>query len=144
MSLLWQVTAWVRNDTIGQWRKKPLGRTGVIRNNRNPKWEGEFKDSPFDIMTGTYEARFPPKEEGWFEEVKTLVRTRRQRRYIREDREMNALKRFGNQGLKMKFYETLDQGVSGSADGAQYEKRGHLYSAIGSEKFFPRELSLNM
>jgi len=95
-----------------------LARTGVVRNNRNPKWTGEFKDSPFDIMTGSYEARFPPKQEGWYEEVKSVLRTQRQRRHISEDREMNALKRFGAAGLKMKFFETLPpENTPGSTEG---------------------------
>jgi hypothetical protein len=109
-----QVTAWVRNDVAkgegdvpGRWRKKPLARTGVIRNNRNPKWQGEFKESPFEIMTGSYEARFPERLEGWFEEVKTVFRTNRMKRHIREDREMMAIKRFGTQGLRVQFTGTM-------------------------------------
>jgi len=109
-----QVTAYVRNDMVQvdgqlrpQWRKKPLARTGIVRNNRNPKWENEFKEPHFDIMTGSYEARFPPKQDGWFEEMKTVFRTNKAKRHIREDREISALKRHGASGLKMKFLETL-------------------------------------
>jgi len=111
------VIAWVRNDVLmakGEncWRKKPLARSSVVRNNRNPKWNNEFKESPFDIMTGSYEARFPPKGEGWFEELKATFRMPRQRRYLKEERELTALKRFGSTGLRLKFYEEVKDAPS--------------------------------
>jgi hypothetical protein len=119
-----QVTAYVRNDVLGQFRKKPLGRTGVVRNNRNPKWQGEFKDSPFDIMNGTYEARFSKKEaEGWFEEMKMALRGPMARRHQREDREMEAIKRYGTEGLKMKFIDAAE--VQTNAAGAKGEGSNH-------------------
>jgi hypothetical protein len=119
-----QVTAYVRNDAIGQWRSKPLGRTGVVRNNRNPKWQGEFKDSPFDIMNGTYEARFSKKEaDGWFAEMKTALRGPMARRHAREDREMEAIKRFGTAGLKMKFVDAAEVQTHGG--GQQAEGSNH-------------------
>jgi hypothetical protein len=126
-----QVTAWVRNDVLSQWRKKPLARTGVVRNNRNPKWDNEFKDRPFMIMTGSYEARFPPRQEGWFEEVKTLFRTPKMRRHIREDREMNAIKRYGQAGLNMKFYETLPpEGSTGDKGGDNHRMEVFLGDTV--------------
>jgi len=110
-----QVTAWVYNEVCKQWRKKELACTGVVRNNRNPKWDSEFKDSPFDIMTGSYESRFPPRKEGFFEEMKVMLRTTRMKRHAAEDRELNAVKRFGTTGLKVKFRETLaPEGSQGS------------------------------
>jgi len=100
-----QVSVWLRNDYLNQWRKKPLARTSLVRNNRNPEWKNEFKD-PFDIMTGVYEARFPPKEDGWFEEVKAVMRKPRAKRWKQEERETAAVKSFGSTGLRLKFAET--------------------------------------
>jgi len=111
-----QVIAVVYNETLKQWRSKELACTGVVRNNRNPKWRGEFKDSPFDIMTGSYEARFPPKQEGFFQEMKVMFRTPRQKRHVKEDRELNAVKRFGTAGLNVKFFETLPPEGSASSN----------------------------
>jgi len=102
-----QVIAWVYNEEVKQWRSKELGSTGVVRNNRNPKWTGEFKDSPFLLMTGSYEARFPPRQEGFFQEMKHLFATPRMKRHMQEDRELNAVKRFGSIGLKVKFLQDL-------------------------------------
>jgi hypothetical protein len=62
-------------------------------------------------MSGTYEARFPPKADGWFEEMKMTLRGPRARRHMREDREMNAVKRYGQAGLKLKFHD-VGEGTS--------------------------------
>lgn len=129
-----QVSVWVRNDILADqekkcWRRKPLARSTVARNNRNPKWTGEFKESPFEVMSGSYEARFPPKAEGWFEEVKHAFRTRRQNRYIREDREMNAIKKFGGQGLRLRFHETVAEAPA-NAEGEMHKMEVFLGDTI--------------
>merc|ERR1719221_1347545 len=116
-----QVTIWVRNDAKNAWRKKPFMRTKVASNTRNPKWNF---DEERELRTGAYEARFKEPEEGWFAEVKRAVMTKRQRRHLAEDRAMNAVKRFGSSGLKVKFHDTQER-PAGAAGMERAEGENH-------------------
>jgi len=95
-----QVQVWLRNDVKNAWRKKPFMRTSVVRNNRNPVWKFEQERT---LLTGSYEARFREPEEGWVAEMKKAIRSRKEQRRLDEDRMVNAIKRFGSKGLKIRF-----------------------------------------
>jgi len=112
------VTVWIRNDHQMAWRKKPLFRTKTISNDRNPKWDITFRKQ---IATGSYEARYKLPEEGWMAEVKKAVRSRKQNRYLEEDRTMAMVKRFGKEGLKVKFADN-----SGAHSSAYTQAQGSL------------------
>jgi hypothetical protein len=116
-----QVTVWVRNDVKNLWRKKPFMRTKVASNTRNPKWN--FEEERL-LLTGAYEARFKEPEEGWLAEVKKAIQTRRQRRHLEEDRAMQAVKRFGSSGLKIKFFDTQER-PAGAAGVDKVEGENH-------------------
>lgn len=95
-----QVHVWLRNDIMGKWWQKPLKKTATVKNNRNPKWAHEVLVQ--DIMQGDYENRFPPKDHSRFEDVKQMFRTKTQKRHASEERDLLAVKKFGD-GLKLKF-----------------------------------------
>lgn len=97
-----QVRVWQRNDVRNMWRKRPMMKTKVISNNANPEWH--FEESK-EIMTGDYESRFPPPEEGWTGEVTKLLRTRKQQRILDNERNAQAVKMYGN-GLKVTFHDS--------------------------------------
>jgi len=102
-----QAQVWLRNDILERWRKKPLIRTKTVRNNRNPEWK--HSEVQIELMQGDYEARFPPKDHTMFEDMKQHMKTKRQKRYEEEERNLAAVKRYGD-GLKIRFGENLGRG----------------------------------
>eukprot|EP00929_Paragymnodinium_shiwhaense_P065225 TRINITY_DN32718_c0_g3_i1.p1 TRINITY_DN32718_c0_g3~~TRINITY_DN32718_c0_g3_i1.p1 ORF type:complete len:3402 (+),score=1051.59 TRINITY_DN32718_c0_g3_i1:472-10206(+) len=105
-----QVTVWVRNDVKDMWRKQYIMRTKVIRKNRNPVWNTpDAKVEDIDILSGEYEARFPPEEDGWFAEVKAAFRTKREQENIQTERDLKAIQRFGGDGLPIRFLDGSEQ-----------------------------------
>jgi len=102
-----QVNVYLRNDILETWRVKPLLRTKTVKNDRNPRWKDEVYT--FEVMQGEYESRFPPKDKTLFESAKTGLKTRRQKRHEEEERQLLAVKRFG-EGLKIRFGSQLGKG----------------------------------
>lgn len=113
-----QVQVWARNDCLQAWRKRPIMSTPTIANNKNPEWKFE-KD--VKLLTGLYESRFHPPEEGWAAEAKKVMRTAAQQKRIDDERAGAALKtkRLGSNGLSIKF-------LDGSAPGASSQAHGPL------------------
>eukprot|EP00928_Gymnodinium_smaydae_P067961 TRINITY_DN5099_c0_g2_i2.p1 TRINITY_DN5099_c0_g2~~TRINITY_DN5099_c0_g2_i2.p1 ORF type:complete len:3332 (+),score=752.58 TRINITY_DN5099_c0_g2_i2:2916-12911(+) len=98
-----QVTVWVRNDFAGKWRNRFLLRTKYVSNTLNPKFN--YEKSDILLQTGEYEDRFPPAEDGFFSDVKKAFRTQRTANKLQDQRDILAVKkRFGDEGLKIKFY----------------------------------------
>lgn len=112
-----QVQLWIRNDAMenghGRWKKRHLHRTKTITNDRNPVWKDE-KPMSYDIMQGEYESRFPPKDDTWSEAAKNLFKSSRQKRYQREERAAQAVRRFGKDGLTLMFGSAAKRGEEGS------------------------------
>jgi len=96
-----QVRVWQRNDVRQLWRKRPLMKTKVVNNNANPEFH--FEESK-EIMTGEYESRFPPKEEGWTGEVTKMMRSRKEQRILDDEKNAQAVKMYGS-GLKVTFHD---------------------------------------
>mmetsp|Transcript_116837 Transcript_116837/g.324816 ORF Transcript_116837/g.324816 Transcript_116837/m.324816 type:complete len:413 (+) Transcript_116837:3-1241(+) len=112
------------------WRKKPIYRTKTISNNRNPTWDVTFTK---DILTGAYEARYKLPEEGWLAEVKRATMTSKQKRYIEEDRAAAMVKRFGKDGLRIKFSDSLPPMAPMSQQIAQQPGENHRVEVLISD-----------
>ncbi|CAK0829629.1 unnamed protein product [Prorocentrum cordatum] len=109
-----QVRVWQRNDVRQLWRKRPLMKTKVISNNADPEWH--FEESK-EIMTGEYESRFPPPEEGWTAELTKMTRTRKQQRIIDDEKNAQAVKMYGS-GLKVVFHDAAGPPPNQDVDAA--------------------------
>jgi hypothetical protein len=101
-----QVKVWVRNDVNDHWRKRPFFQTKTVRNNQNPEWG--FKDSR-ELLTGSYEERMAPPEEGWTAAAKTAFRSKKSQRHLDEDRATAAIRRFGTEGLQIYFVDSSER-----------------------------------
>jgi hypothetical protein len=95
------VQVWVRNDALMRWRQKPIARTKTITNDRNPKWNFVKEDIP--LLTGEYESKLPYVDEGFFQEVMNVFQTKRQKEKKQQDRDIQAIRRSGNDGLLVRF-----------------------------------------
>jgi hypothetical protein len=100
-----QVTAWVRNDVTMKWKDKPMAKTAVAKNSRNPVWNEDFKGEAFEILSGEFEARFDEEEEGFIDNVKNLFKSKQTKRHEEEEEDVAYLNKFGSTGLKVKFLE---------------------------------------
>mmetsp|Transcript_13606 Transcript_13606/g.43014 ORF Transcript_13606/g.43014 Transcript_13606/m.43014 type:complete len:789 (+) Transcript_13606:465-2831(+) len=103
---------WIRNDCKGAWRKKPWMRTKVVNKTRDPVWNME-QERP--LLTGAFESRFREPEDGWIAEVRKTLRTRSAAKRIEEERALQAVKRFGSRGLKVKFTDGDAKGPGAAA-----------------------------
>jgi len=131
-----QVTAWIRNDVAQQFRKRPMLRSKTITNNRDPEWTGSNAcEQEIMLMTGSYEARVGLPEEGWAAEFAKAFRSRKQTRIIDESRQVNAVKRFGQTGMRIKFFES-DRGAQSRGPQAPGENhRVEIYQGDSIHEF---------
>jgi len=110
------VTAWIRNDARedeenpGQkdptWKDKPILKTTTVKNNRNPHWKGKHghgESFKIEVMSGAFEARFEEEADGIIDTIKDSLRSSKTKRRDEEEEEMQALSKFGDKGLKLKF-----------------------------------------
>ena len=67
---------------------------------RNADWN--FTQS-HELLTGDYETRFPPKDESFFAEAKAFFKTNREKERQALANDLKAVKKFDQQGLKIKF-----------------------------------------
>merc|ERR1719265_1003043 len=100
---------WQRNDIMDHWRRKPLLKTKAIKNNRNPKWEGEDYDNLL-IVQGEFESRFPPKDNTLFEKAAFAMKTKKQKKRLQEQKELAAVKQ-GGELLRIEFGDGQRHGV---------------------------------
>eukprot|EP00441_Pelagodinium_beii_P032443 CAMPEP_0197641952 /NCGR_PEP_ID=MMETSP1338-20131121/15748_1 /TAXON_ID=43686 ORGANISM="Pelagodinium beii, Strain RCC1491" /NCGR_SAMPLE_ID=MMETSP1338 /ASSEMBLY_ACC=CAM_ASM_000754 /LENGTH=3533 /DNA_ID=CAMNT_0043215005 /DNA_START=82 /DNA_END=10683 /DNA_ORIENTATION=- len=126
---------YVRNDVRGAWKKKPLFQTAQIRNNRDPVWN--FEESK-PLLQGNFEAQFRQPTEGWgaASEILSKSLNTRSARHKEEDRQLNAVKRFGANGLKCSFLsEDKLQAIAQSSsselpEGSNHEVKIYLTDTI--------------
>jgi hypothetical protein len=110
------VQVWVRNDTLMRWREKPIARTKAVTNDRNPKWGFVKEDIP--LLTGEYESKLSHLDEGFFQEVKNVFMTKRQKEKKQQGRDIEAVRRFGTDGLLVKFADNSKKTDARAARGA--------------------------
>jgi hypothetical protein len=110
------VKVWVRNDVNGHWRKRPFFQTKTVRSNQNPEFN--FKDSR-ELLTGSYEERMAPPEEGWVANAKAWTRSAKTKRHLEEDRATAAIARyrFGADGLQMYFVDSNERNDKNQREG---------------------------
>jgi len=115
-----QVIAYARNDHLNQWRKKKVFNTKIISNNRNPEWNQTFTES---FLTGAYEARYKMQEHGFMAEVsKQMLKLQPTKaRHMKEDRELAYVKRFGTDGLRVKFSDQIINGPTSQVPGENHK-----------------------
>jgi len=93
---------YVRNDFKGAWKKYPIMKTKEIRDNRNPQFD---HDETKNLLNGKYEAQFRQPPEGWGSEAAELLTrlNRRAAREMDEQKQIDKVKRYGADGLKLSF-----------------------------------------
>eukprot|EP00931_Biecheleriopsis_adriatica_P040925 TRINITY_DN23439_c0_g1_i1.p1 TRINITY_DN23439_c0_g1~~TRINITY_DN23439_c0_g1_i1.p1 ORF type:complete len:3484 (+),score=873.59 TRINITY_DN23439_c0_g1_i1:112-10563(+) len=106
---------WVRNDVRGAWRKKPLMQTARISDNRDPEWN-HMETKP--LFSGAFEAKRKQPPEGWGAEAGRILSTGRSARHRSEDRDLASVRRFGANGLKIKFKNAQEQQQLASSSSA--------------------------
>jgi hypothetical protein len=108
------VRAWKRNDTNGEWRERSLWTSRTAANDKNPKWgtkANKFNDGQTfrsNIASGAFEERYEEELETVKDQVEDFFKTSKTIRREDEQREADALNRFGNQGLKLLFGANRD------------------------------------
>jgi len=105
---------------LNAWRKKRLFTTKTISNNLNPQWNQTFTEN---LLTGAYQARYKMPEQGFMAEVnKQLLKFQPTKaRHMKEDRELAYVKRFGTEGLRVKFADQIIQGPTSQVPGENHK-----------------------
>jgi len=108
------VKAWKRNDVTGEWRLKELFHSKTAANDKNPKWGTKAKNFTdgqtftHDITSGSFEERYEEELDTVKEQVEDFFKTNKTLRREDEEREVEALNRYRDQGLKLLFGTNRD------------------------------------
>jgi hypothetical protein len=130
------VEAWLRNDSLMRWRRKPIARTKSINNNRNPKWN--FVKEDIQIMAGEFEAKLPMKDGSLFGEVVKMFHTKKYHQKKQAERDIQASKRFGNDGVRIFFSDQKKPG------GQVYPGENHGIEILLGDSIFDFKKKLEM
>eukprot|EP00928_Gymnodinium_smaydae_P067959 TRINITY_DN5099_c0_g1_i1.p1 TRINITY_DN5099_c0_g1~~TRINITY_DN5099_c0_g1_i1.p1 ORF type:complete len:3333 (+),score=742.01 TRINITY_DN5099_c0_g1_i1:194-10192(+) len=128
-----QVSVWVRNDFLDRWRQKWTMRTKIVANTCNPEWNYEKE---VELQTGEFESRMPQTDDGFFADIKKMMRRQHLQQRIQDRQDVAALQRSNNGftsagKLELKFVGDAGAAAAASSSSSSAQAGGASSSRDG-------------